>query len=189
MASEQELNNFLAEVEHRAFKRCLFQVHDEDAALDIVQDSMIKLSQYYGDKPLVELPMLFQRILSNSMLDWFRDQKVRNKLFVNFSDLMKSAPDEAESGLIESISTAEVAQWAQSGENWLQSRETVLEIEKEIKNLPPRQREAFLLRYWEELDVSETAAIMGCTDGSVKTHCARAIRALLAALKAKGIKQ
>jgi len=69
----------------------------------------------------------------------------------------------------------------------LQSREMVGVIEQEIQNLPARQREAFLLRYWEELDVAETAAAMGCTEGSVKTHCSRAIVALVKALKTKGI--
>jgi RNA polymerase sigma-70 factor (ECF subfamily) len=60
-------------------------------------------------------------------------------------------------------------------------------IEKEIEKLPARQREAFLLRYWEEMDVSETAAAMGCSEGSVKTHCSRATHTLAAALKARGI--
>ncbi|MEG0045893.1 MAG: RNA polymerase sigma factor, partial [Comamonas sp.] len=75
MATEQELSAFLKGVEKRAFKRSYFHVRDEEAALDIVQDSMLKLSQHYGDKPINELPMLFQRILSNSTLDWFRRQK------------------------------------------------------------------------------------------------------------------
>jgi RNA polymerase sigma-70 factor (ECF subfamily) len=66
--------------------------------------------------------------------------------------------------------------------------ETVREIESEIQKLPGRQREAFLLRYWEELDVSETEAAMGCSEGSVKTHCSRAIQALYKALTAKGLK-
>ena len=62
------------------------------------------------------------------------------------------------------------------------------EIEKEIQNLPGRQREAFLLRYWEDLDVAETAAAMGCSEGSVKTHCSRAIQSLFKALSSKGIR-
>jgi RNA polymerase sigma-70 factor (ECF subfamily) len=186
VATEQELNAFLASVEKRAFKRCLFQVRDEEAALDIVQDSMMKLAEHYGDKPPTEWPMLFQRILSNSTLDWFRRQKTRHQLFVNFGDL-RPLDDESELEPMDAISTAEVSDWAQSGEKWLQSRETVAAIEEEIKKLPMRQREAFLLRYWEELDVAETAVAMGCTEGSVKTHCSRALAALVKALKAKGI--
>ncbi len=61
-------------------------------------------------------------------------------------------------------------------------------IDQEIQRLPARQREAFVLRYWEELDVAETAAAMGCSEGSVKTHCSRATHALAQALKAKGIR-
>jgi RNA polymerase sigma-70 factor (ECF subfamily) len=186
VATEKELNDFLASVEKRAFKRCVFQVRDDDAALDIVQDSMMKLAEHYGDKPLTELPMLFQRILSNSTLDWFRRQKTRGQLFVNFAEF-KSSDDDSDWELLDSISTQESADWAQSGETLLQSREMVGLIDAEIQNLPARQREAFLLRYWEELDVAETAAAMGCTEGSVKTHCSRALATLVKALKAKGI--
>jgi RNA polymerase sigma-70 factor, ECF subfamily len=60
-------------------------------------------------------------------------------------------------------------------------------IDAAIQKLPTRQREAFLLRYWEELDVAETAQTMGCSEGSVKTHCSRAVQTLSAALRAKGI--
>jgi RNA polymerase sigma-70 factor (ECF subfamily) len=60
-------------------------------------------------------------------------------------------------------------------------------VEQGLQQLPPRQREAFVLRYWEELDVAETAAAMGCSEGSVKTHCSRATHALAAFLKQKGI--
>ena len=67
-------------------------------------------------------------------------------------------------------------------------RKQVLEfIEHEVQNLPSRQREAFLMRYWQDLNVAETAAVMGCSEGSVKTHCSRATHALAQALKAKGI--
>ena len=92
MATEQELSDFLKSVEKRAFKRSLYHVRNEEAALDIVQDSMLKLSEHYGDKPVAELPMLFQRILSNCTLDWFRRQKTRNALFSNMSD--RKAPGE-----------------------------------------------------------------------------------------------
>jgi RNA polymerase sigma-70 factor (ECF subfamily) len=186
VASEQELNDFLAAVEKRAFKRCLFQVRDEEASLDIVQDSMMKLAEHYGDKPVSELPMLFQRILTNTTLDWFRRQKTRHQWLVNFSDLRGGdADDDLEP--LDAILGAGTSEWFQSGEQWTQSRETVGVIEEAVQKLPARQREAFLLRYWEELDVAETAAAMGCTEGSVKTHCSRAIVALVKALKDKGL--
>jgi RNA polymerase sigma-70 factor (ECF subfamily) len=135
LASESELSEFLKSVEKRAFKRSVYHVRNQESALDIVQDSMMKLAEHYGHKPIEELPMLFQRILSNCTLDWFRRQKTQNALFSNLSDF-----------------------------------------------------EAFLMRYWEEMDVAETAAAMGCSQGSVKTHCSRAVHALGQALKAKGIR-
>ena len=81
LATEKELSDFLKSVEKRAFKRAAYHVRNDESALDIVQDSMMKLAEHYGHKPVEELPMLFQRILSNSTLDWFRRQKTRNALF------------------------------------------------------------------------------------------------------------
>jgi RNA polymerase sigma-70 factor (ECF subfamily) len=187
LASDKELSDFLVSVEKRAFKRSLYHVRNEDAALDIVQDSMMKLVEHYADKPAQELPMLFQRILSNTTLDWFRRQKTRNALFSNYNDFGDS--DESESfDFLEVTSLDEVTQFTESAQELFSRTETVHEIELEIQNLPGRQREAFLLRYWEELDVAETAAAMGCSEGSVKTHCSRAIQALHKALIAKGFK-
>ena len=164
MASDKELSDFLRSVEKRAFKRAVYAVRDDDAALDIVQDAMIRLAEKYADRPPAELALLFQRILSNATMDWFRRQKVRNAVVRNFSDF-EVAEQEGEFDLLE-----------------------VLEmIEAEVARLPARQREAFILRYWEELDVAETAQSMGCSEGSVKTHCSRAVHALAQALKAKGI--
>jgi RNA polymerase sigma-70 factor (ECF subfamily) len=186
VASEKELSDFLQSVEKRAFKRSLYHVRDEEAALDIVQDSMMKLAEHYGDKPADELPMLFQRILSNTTLDWFRRQKTRKALFSNFSDF-ESGSDDGEFDLLESLSSSANNPTAQSAEDHFASVANVHEIEEEIQNLPARQREAFLLRYWEDLDVAETATAMGCSEGSVKTHCSRAIQALHKSLTAKGL--
>ena len=79
MATEKELSDFLQSVERRAFKRSFYHVRDDEAALDIVQDSMMKLAEHYSDKPANELPMLFQRILSNTTLDWFRRNKPKKR--------------------------------------------------------------------------------------------------------------
>ena len=187
MASEKELSDFLQSVEKRAFKRSVYHVRDDEAALDIVQDSMMKLAEHYGDKPASELPMLFQRILSNTTLDWFRRNKTRRALFSNFSDF-ESGKEDGDFDLLESLSTENDSQLTQSAEDNFASTANVREIEEEIQNLPARQREAFLLRYWEDLDVSETATAMGCSEGSVKTHCSRAIQSLSKALTAKGLR-
>jgi RNA polymerase sigma-70 factor (ECF subfamily) len=187
LATERELSDFLKSVEKRAFKRSVYHVRDEEAALDIVQDSMMKLAEHYGDKPLAELPMLFQRILSNCTLDWFRRQKTRNALFSNMSDF-ESGSDDGEFDLLETFTFAEGSQQAESAEDTTSRAQTLREIETHILDLPARQREAFLMRYWEEMDVAETAAAMGCSEGSVKTHCSRAVLALSKALKAKGIR-
>jgi RNA polymerase sigma-70 factor (ECF subfamily) len=186
LASEQELSEFLKDVEKRAFKRSVYHVRNVESALDIVQDSMMKLAVHYGDKPVAELPMLFQRILSNCTLDWFRRQKTRNALFSNLSDF-ESAGEDGEFDLLETLNTQNHSDQTESAESSTQRAQTLHEIESEIQALPNRQREAFLMRYWEELDVAETAAAMGCSEGSVKTHCSRAIRALGKALRARGI--
>jgi RNA polymerase sigma-70 factor (ECF subfamily) len=186
LATERELSDFLKSVEKRAFKRSIYHVRDEEAALDIVQDSMMKLAEHYGDKPPAELPMLFQRILSNCTLDWFRRQKTRNALFSNLSDF-ESASDEGDFDLLETYAGADQSQQVESAEDATRRAQILRQIEAEIMELPARQREAFLMRYWEDMDVAETAAAMGCSEGSVKTHCSRAVAALSKALKAKGI--
>lgn len=185
LATEQELSDFLKSVEKRAFKRSLYHVRNEEAALDIVQDSMMKLSEHYGDKPVNELPMLFQRILSNCTLDWFRRQKRHNALFSHMSDFESAGDESGEFDLLETWSDSQEV--VQSAEDSARRGQVMRDIETEIEALPARQREAFLMRYWEEMDVAETAAAMGCTEGSVKTHCFRAVHALSKALKAKGI--
>jgi RNA polymerase sigma-70 factor, ECF subfamily len=186
LATEQELSDFLKSVEKRAFKRSIYHVRDQDAALDIVQDSMIKLCEHYSDKPAAELPMLFQRILSNSTLDFFRRRKTRNALFSNMSDF-EVAGEDGEFDLLETLEALDHSEGTESAQTSTERAQTLREIDEEVQQLPTRQREAFLMRYWEEMDVAETAAAMGCSEGSVKTHCSRAVHALSKALKAKGI--
>jgi RNA polymerase sigma-70 factor, ECF subfamily len=187
LATPLELSNFLKETERRAFKRSLYHVRNEESALDIVQDSMMKLSIHYGDKPVAELPLLFARILSNTTLDWFRARTKDRAVFSSFSDF-GSGDDEDGSDILETLEVQDANGQHESAERSLDRKETLKLLEKEIEKLPARQREAFLLRYWEEMDVAETAATMGCTEGSVKTHCSRACQALGKSLKELGIK-
>jgi RNA polymerase sigma-70 factor, ECF subfamily len=185
LSRDQELSDFLRSVEKRAFKRVVYAVRDEDSALDIVQDAMIRLATKYADRPGAEWPMLFQRILSNATMDWFRHRKVRNAVVHNFSDF--EGADDPDFDLLETLEALNGSEGTESSADAASRAQTLLAIEDEVGRLPARQREAFLMRYWEEMDVAETASAMGCSEGSVKTHCSRAVHALAKALKSRGI--
>jgi RNA polymerase sigma-70 factor, ECF subfamily len=186
LATDKELSDFLKSVEKRAFKRTAYTVRNDDAALDIVQDAMIRLAEKYADRPAAELPLVFQRILSNATMDWFRRQKVRNALIVNLSEF-EGADDGGDFDLLELLDTSEGRAGTESAADSVGRKQILELIDGQVAQLPTRQREAFLLRYWEELDVAETASVMGCSEGSVKTHCSRAVHALAKALRAKGV--
>jgi RNA polymerase sigma-70 factor (ECF subfamily) len=187
MASAQELDQFLAGVEKKAFKQAVYAVRDEAAALDVVQDAMISLAQKYGDRPAAEFPLIFTRILHNRIHDWFRRQKVRSTYETPFSALGAGMDGEEDFDPLELIEIREEGQMPSDASTALAKRQLLATLEQEISKLPHRQREAFLMRYWDELSTSETALAMGCSEGSVKTHCSRAAHTLAAALKAKGI--
>jgi RNA polymerase sigma-70 factor (ECF subfamily) len=168
---ERQLNRFLAEVERRALRIAEIGVRDRDEALDLVQDAMIKLARNYADRPEGEWPPLFYRILQNGVRDWHRRQKVKNRVMVWFGrgtsgdddyDVIASAPDPA----------------GRSPDEQLRTHQTMQQLEASIQELPGRQREAFMLRTFEGLDVAGTAAAMGCSEGSVKTHYSRAVHSL-----------
>ncbi len=163
----------------------MYAVRDEEAALDIAQDAMFKLVESYGDKPAEELPPLFTRILQNAILDWFRRQKTRNQHLSNFSDLAEAGDEDFDP--LDVLEAEDSAIGRDQPLAALEQTEAMTAIEDALEKLPFRQRQAFLLRYWEDLDTAETAAVMGCSEGSVKTHCSRAVQALQGLLRQKGI--
>ena len=172
-------------MERRAYKQALYAVHNEHSALDVVQDAMIKLAKKYGGKPISELPMLFQRILQNTIRDYYRRQKVKDAWLSLFSSFTSKGEDEFDP--LDVLQDSQNQSSPSTPDNSLQQSQTIALIEEELARLPARQREAFLLRYWEGLDTTETAAAMGCSEGSVKTHCSRAVHTLATSLKAKGV--
>lgn len=187
LASHAEIASFLAEVERRAFKQAMFALRDEDAALDVVQEAMLKLAEHYAGKPVTELPMLFQRILQNAIHDHFRRLKVRSAWTTLLSALGQKDERDPEYDPLETLPARSDSNATADPAELTERSEVVTAIERALSRLPARQREAFLLRYWEELDVAETAAAMGCSEGSVKTHCSRAVHALATMLKARGV--
>jgi RNA polymerase sigma-70 factor (ECF subfamily) len=170
LQSEAKLNRFLADVEKRALRIAEINIRDRDEALDLVQDAMIKLARNYADRPASEWTPLFYRILQNRIRDWQRRQAVRNRVMVWFGkgnedqdyDPVAAAPDLA----------------GRAPDKELQTREAMQSLEAAIAELPARQREAFMLRMFEGLDVAGTAVAMGCGEGSVKTHYSRAVHSL-----------
>lgn len=181
------MSAFLAQVERRAFKYALFAVRDEQSALDVVQDAMLKLTEKYASKPAAELPALFQRILQNQIRDFLRRQKVRS-LWTTLLSVFSPVDDEgAEADPLDVLQSGEVDHTAGLPETHLQQQRLMQVIELGLQQLPLRQRQAFLLRYWEEMDVAETAAAMGCSQGSVKTHCSRATHAMAEWLRNRGV--
>lgn len=141
---------------------------NEDDALEIVQDAMLKLVQRYADRGEQEWGPLFHRILQSRIRDWYRRSKVRNRLRVWFG-----GDDEDDNPLENQPGPRSETPLHQLEEGRFGS-----ELERALNALPNRQQQAFLLRAWEGMSVEETAAAMGCSAGSVKTHYSRAVHAL-----------
>ena len=168
---DQELNRFLAEVEKRALRIAEISVRDRDEALDLVQNAMIKLAQKYSDRGIDEWTPLFYRILQNGVRDWHRRQAVRNRIMV----WTGRAKDE--DGNYDPVAAAHDP-GGRTPDEQLQNRQAMQALEKALRELPARQREAFMLRTFEGLNVRDTATAMGCSEGSVKTHYSRAVHSL-----------
>ncbi len=170
------MEEFLASVERRAFRMAELATHSSDDAFDILQDSMIALVKKYSDSPREEWKPLFFRILQNKIRDWHRRAKVR-KVWRSFWDSSDGAPPSSEP----------VNQYAdpdgRDPADDMALSQSLIRTDAAIQTLPWRQRQAFLLRAWEEMSVAETAQAMGISEGSVKTHFSRATQALRKLLK------
>lgn len=171
----RELDRFLSSVERRAFKIAQIAIRDIDEALDIVQDAMLQLARRYAARPSEEWKPLFYRILNNRIRDCQRRRVVRSRFIAWWPALL--ADDEEAADPIESAAGTEMAP-----SDRVQVDETLQALERALADLPRRQQQAFLLRTLEGLDVAGTAAAMGCSEGSVKTHYFRALQTLRARL-------
>ncbi|MGH8401735.1 MAG: RNA polymerase sigma factor [Gammaproteobacteria bacterium] len=177
MDTSARLNAFFSGVERRAFRIAQMTLRDTEDALDAVQEAMLQLARRYAQRPEEEWTPLFYRILQSRVRDCQRRRMVRNRVMSFFGgqrdedgdlpDPIETAPDPHGVDPAEQVSQSAA----------MQALETGLEL------LPARQREAFLLRILEGLDVADTARAMSCSEGSVKTHLSRAVHSLRKTLK------
>ena len=164
------LDAFLAQVERRAFRMAELQLRHREDAMDAVQDAMLRLVKHYRDKPAAEWPPLFWGILRRRVVDLQRRRKVRSIVVGWLGGGRDEDGDE--------LPTWEPADRSPGPLDRLQDRQSYADMAAAVRQLPQRQREAFMLRMLEGLDVAETADAMGCSKGSVKTHLSRAMHHL-----------
>ncbi len=168
----QELNKFLGEIERRAFRMAQVALRDPDDAMDAVQDAMLKLARNYAARPSAEWRPLFYRILENAIRDLQRRRSVRKRFMVWLPGPKEDPDNEAQDPM------DNVADGGTPVPERLMQDEAMQKLEASLRQLPARQREAFMLRNFEGLDVAGTASAMGCSEGSVKTHYSRAVHTL-----------
>lgn len=164
------LDRFLRDVQRRALRIAELGCGNRDTALDIVQDAMFGFVRHYGARPRVEWPPLFHRVLDSRLNDWHRRQRVRGRWMFSF---LRNDEDDRDDPL---DAVADAAEPGPLGR--LADGEAGVVLERALHELPQRQRQAFLLRIWEGLDVADTAIAMRCSEGSVKTHLSRALQRL-----------
>ncbi|WP_395679129.1 RNA polymerase sigma factor [Dokdonella sp.] len=163
----QAIERFLRAVERRALRMAELSTRQREDAIDLVQDAMFGFVRHYGTRDAAEWGPLFWRVLDSRINDWHRRQQVRGRWLGWFGradeegadDPVAAVPDPREPGPLARLADGEASQ----------------ALESALQKLPLRQRQAFLLRLWEGLDVAATATAMRCSEGSVKTHLSRAL--------------
>lgn len=168
--NRQRLELFFQQQEQRALKFAAFSTRNHADAADLVQETMLRFVRKYSHRAPSEWPPLFHRILQNCMIDWQRRQTVRNR-FRSWLKIDDGEPDQDP--------LAQLPDTSQPGpEQQLSGDQIGSAINHALRQLPLRQRQAFLLRNWQGLSVAETAIAMECGQGSVKTHLSRALTRL-----------
>jgi RNA polymerase sigma-70 factor (ECF subfamily) len=157
----------------KVFRFVVFSISDRDAAESIAQDCLLKAhltrNQFRGD---CSISTWLMRIAFNLVRDHTKSQKFR---------FWKSAAASA-------VDASEVSQYLPSGatsaEAQLIARERVQMVYEALRELSGKQRSVFLMRFVEEMDLSDIAAVTGMTVPTVKTHLYRAVGAIRARLGA-----
>lgn len=173
LEQSRRLDEFLAGVERRAFRFAEVATGNPDEALDLVQDAMVRFVHRYAAHDAGDWAALFHRVLQNRIRDWYRFTRVRNRWHQWWTGTSHEGEDPLQA----------VPDPAPDAAARLEQEQFGAALSAALRALPFRQQQAFLLRAWEGLDVAATAAAMGCSEGSVKTHYSRAVQALRARLE------
>ena len=180
-STDLTMEEFLVEIEKKAYRMIVISIGDHGDAMDILQECMIKLVTKYGQHPSEQWKPLFYRILHNKITDWHRHQKVKNLLFFWKADTQDD--NDSNGNQIENIADNYSGQKSpMEALEQSQLHQTVIDA---LSGLSVKQQECFLLRSWEGLSVADTAHIMGCSQGSVKTHYSRAVAKIKQSLEAR----
>jgi RNA polymerase sigma-70 factor, ECF subfamily len=174
-AISDSIDRFLKAVERRALRMAEMATSSRDDAMDLVQDAMFGFVRHYTDKPASDWAPLFYRVLDSRINDFHRRKQVRGRWLAAW---VKPADDDDVDEIAQAPDTNDPGPLLR-----LAGNEASLALDAALKNLPTRQRQAFLLRVWEGFDVATTANVMRCSEGSVKTHLSRALAALRRALE------
>ncbi len=175
-AATETLDEFLREVQSRALTMARLATGQNETALDLVQDAMCAFVRRYRDKPADQRRPLFFRSLNNRILDHHRQNTRRGRWMLPWQRHFDEAADGPD--------PVAVSRPEQAPDGALHADDFGTAVETALRALPMRQRQVFLLRSWEGMDVAETAQALGIGAGSVKTHHYRAVRALRNALEA-----
>ncbi|NNC55400.1 MAG: RNA polymerase sigma factor [Pseudomonadales bacterium] len=165
----KQLDAFLADVQGRAFRMAMASLRERDDALDAVQEAMFKLVEKYRNKPAGEWAPLFYKILYSRITDIQRRRARSGKIFGTFFGRTAQGEEPAEELMSTFRDPAEPDPMRFGDDEKFGEA-----LDQALAQLPGRQRQAFMLRAWEGLDVAQTASAMGCGEGSVKTHYSRA---------------
>jgi len=178
------LDDFLADVQHKAYHIAYGALWDQETALDVVQEGMLRFVEYYRDKPASAWPALFRSVL-NSRINDQRRKRLLAKAGRRLLSLtgLKLADSDSDEHLQEADLPAPAHQDGISApETGVVADELKQAIEQAVGTLSERQRQVFLLREQLGLSIQETADTLGCSGNSVKQHHFRALRSLRARL-------
>jgi len=178
--NNQALAEFFASHEENAFYVAYAALWQRETAMDVVQESMLRLIEYYRDKPAGQWPALFRTILNSRINDVRRKRLLeqgKHKL-ISLTGLFHKDQDERHAMDEYEIPSAERPDGITAPEVEVVTMELRHKVEEALQALSERQRQVFILREWRGMTIKETSQTLGCSENSVKQHHFRALRAL-----------